>query len=282
MEIRILRSILRSLRLTEAYLLLAFLAAIGIGEGHAQAARKVRTQGSVSPARITEWQDGVSGGLNLLHTLFPNVDLKSKTLILNNEDWGHPSSKLFSFTIFVCDPNPYPSEGQQQDLLNSYMLHCSGPSMFADFLMGGTQLGPVPGHINIGRPDLDRRWSELSATLQAHPEWSKAQKEEAMRGAGVKYGENSHDEVIGLINDSMKKLEPFLGKLIMDSIDYSPPVQSLSSEGLSIPVWEVDTHPAGQDKKKPWTEYTLIFSAFDGSFESERNFIKIPKRDDRN
>jgi hypothetical protein len=143
--------------------------------------------------------------------------------------------------------------------------------MFADFLMGGTQLGPVPGHINIGRPDLDKRWSELSTTLQAHPEWSKAQKEDAMRQAGVKYGENSHDEVIGPINDSMKKLEPFLGRLITDSVDYSPPVQLVSSK-LSTPAWEVEAHPAGQDKKKPWTAYVLIFSAFDGSFESERRF----------
>jgi hypothetical protein len=99
MEIQISHSILRPLRLTEAYLLLALFVAIGISEGHAQAARKVRAQGNFSSARITEWQDGVSGGLNLLHELFPNVDLKSKTVILNNEDWGHPSARIFSFAI---------------------------------------------------------------------------------------------------------------------------------------------------------------------------------------
>lgn len=280
METRILHSIRRFRHFTEVCLLFAF--AVATAEGHAEVASKGVVQTRRSPVQITEWEDGVSGGLNFLHQLFPDTNPGSKEIILNNENWGHYSGGplpkgLLSFAIFVCQPDLSPSEEQRQDLLNRYKLHCSVLTMFADILLSSSQLGKVPSHINIGRPALDKRWSELSAVLLAHPKWSPAQVEQAMQAAGVKYGKNGHDEVLGPIEDSVKKLEPFLGKLTIDSIDYSPPSQLLSSNKLSPPVWRVEAHPSGQDKRKPWTTYVLIFSAFDGAFESEHSFLKVLK-----
>ena len=284
METRISHSIPRLLHFTDVCLLLAFLVTIGGGEGKAQAVSKGGVQPSLSDGRITEWEDSVTGALHFLHRLFPDIDPKSKTIILDNNRWGHgpaesddiklghSSTRLFSFAVFVCEPNETLSGEQSRDTLNNRTLHCSELMIFADILLSSSQLGLVPSHINIGRPAADKRWDELSATLLAHPQWSKAQKEEAMRLAGVKYGENSHDEVIGPINDSVRKLKPFLGNLVIDSVDYLPPSQPLSSSKLLPPVWNVEAHPLGQDQKKRSIKYVLVFNAFDGSLASVHHF----------
>jgi hypothetical protein len=277
MEIRISHSILRFRGLTETWLLLAFALAIGSSDGHAQSVSKGAARARLSPAHITGWEYDLSGALNFLHQLFPDLNPKSKTIILDDGPWGHSPAGLLpagllSFTTYVCEPDLPPTEEQRLDIVSRYEIHCSAVTMYANFLMSGSQLGRVPSHIIIGRPAFNKRWSDLSAILQAHPGWSRAQVEDAMRAAGVKYGQGSRDEVIGSIHGSVKKLQPFLGKLVIDSMDYSPPDLPLSSKELSPPAWRVEAHPAGQDKAKPRIKYVLIFSAFDGAFESEMKF----------
>lgn len=274
MEIRISHSILRFL--TETYLLLALVITMASSGGFAEAPSKGRTRGGPLPTQTTEWHNEVSAGVHFLHQLFSDVNPKSKMIILDNRDWGHSQGGLLAFMVYVCEPDSPPTEEQQRDILTAYNIHCSSLTMYADFLMGGSQLGRVPASVIIRRPALDKRWNELSAILLSHSEWSKTQVEDAMRKAGVKYGGDSHDEVLGPIHDSLKKLQPFLGKLIIDSIDYSPPNRPTDAKELLPPVWRVEAHPSGQDKKKPWTTYVLIFDAFDGAFESEQKSISKP------
>jgi len=85
--------------------------------------------------------------------------------------------------------------------------------------MTGSQLGPVPAHIFIWRPNIEKRWSELAALLFAHPSWSEEQVEEAMKASGVKYGKDAHSDVVGLIHDAWPKLAIFFGKLKLDSMN---------------------------------------------------------------
>jgi hypothetical protein len=138
--------------------------------------------------------------------------------------------------------------------------------------MGGSQLGPVPIWILTRRPAIEKRWNELATLLSAHPEWSKAQVEDSMKASGVKYGADSHNKVLGPILDSLNKLEPFLGKLTIDSMDYAPPRLTDTKE-LLPPAWIVKVRQSVRDARKPVTTYVLTFNVFDGAFESEQKFI---------
>lgn len=119
---------------------------------------------------------------------------------------------------------------------------------------------------------MEKRWNEIATLLTAHPEWSKAQVEDSMRASGVKYGADSHNRVLGPIRDSLKKLDPFLGRLTIDSMDYAPPRLTETKE-LLPPAWIVNVHQSVKDARKPVTTYVLTFNVFDGAFESEQKFI---------
>ncbi|MGD0165327.1 MAG: hypothetical protein ABSB39_23000 [Candidatus Sulfotelmatobacter sp.] len=266
MEIRISHSRLRESR---TCLLLAFVfAAIG-SESYAQAAPKVAEQGQPAPARITEWEDDVSGAMLFLHELFPDINPKSKSIIQNNLDWRSSPGGIGAFRIDICEPDfPSRNEEAQRDFFTRYDIQCSVLTMQADFLMTGSQLGPVSAHIFIWRPNIEKRRSELAALLVAHPNWSEAQVEEAMRASGVKYGAGAHNDVIGLLHDAWPKLEIFFGKLKLDSMEYFPPL--LTDPKLPVgPSWVIKAHPSEQDFTKPRNSYTLVFNSFDGAFESE-------------
>jgi hypothetical protein len=240
----------------------------------AQGTSKIGEQGSPSPARITEWAGGVSRAMHFLHEFFPDIDPGSKSIIENNRDWRSSPEGIGAFTIFVCNPDfPSRNEELQHDFFTRYDIQCSVLTVEADFLMTGSQLGPVPAHIYIIRPTIQKRWSELAALLVAHPNWSDAQVEDAMNASGVKYGKGGHNAVIGLLHDAWPKLEFFLGKLKVDSMYYSPPNLAHPEQPVS-PGWVVTAHPSEQDMTKPWTQYMLTFNVFDGSFESEQIFTR--------
>jgi hypothetical protein len=269
MEIRNLHSRLRK---DWACLLLAVVFVAISSKSYGQAASMTGGQGSASPARITEWEDDVSGAFHFLHVLFPDIDPKSKSIIQNNRDWGTSPGGIGSFTIHICDPDfPSRNEELQRDFFTRYDIQCSVLRIEATFLMSSSQLGPVPTQISIFRPDLDKRWRGLAALLVAHPNWSEAQMEEAMKASGVKYGASGHNDMIGLLQDVWPKLEVFFGKLKLNSMEYFPPFLKEPSQPVA-PSWLVRVHPVEQDVTKPRTEYLLIFNAFDGTFESEHIF----------
>jgi hypothetical protein len=264
--------------LNELCILLALTIGVGSGVSQAQATTSKGDKGRPLPPQITEWNHEVSAARYLLVQQFPGVNPKSKIIILDNADWSHLSAGLLHFTVFVCDPDSAPNEEQRKDILTRYKIHCSALTMYADFLMGGSQLGRVPNWIIIGRPDLDKQWKELSAILLSHPEWSNVQVEDMMRGSGVKFGADSHDKVISPIRDSVKKLEPFLGKLAIDSVDYSPPILTDKSQP-GPPAWVAKVHPLGQNKTRSWARYVLAFNAFDGALESVTTFNELGSSD---
>ncbi|MBV9179746.1 MAG: hypothetical protein JO356_00420 [Acidobacteria bacterium] len=88
----------------------------------------------------------------------------------------------------------------------------------------------------------------------------------------MKYGADTQNEVASLIQKDISKLEPFLGKLTLDSIDYAAP-HLTEEKDLISPAWVVKVHPAGQDEAKAWTGYILTFSVFDGVFEGEQTTL---------
>lgn len=260
--------------LNKVCLLLAFTISVGSGVSRAQATASNGAKGQLLPPQITEWNHEVSAAKHLLVEQFSGVSPRSKTIILDNQDWSHLSTGLLHFTIFVCDPDLAPNEEQREDILTRYKIHCSALTMYADFLMGGSPLGHVPNWIIIGRPDLDKRWKALSAILLSHPEWSNVQVEDMMRGSGVMFGADSRDKAITSIRDSLRKLEPFLGTVSIDSVDYSPPILTDKSQP-GPPAWVANVHPLGQNKTKSWARYVLAFNAFDGALQSERTFIEL-------
>jgi hypothetical protein len=262
------------LYLTELCVLLTLTLAVGSGVSHAQSTTSKGVKGRPSSARITAWDHEVSAAKDLLVEQFGGVNPRSKIIILDSADWSHSSRGLLNFTVFVCDPDSAPTEEQQKDILTRYKIHCSLLRIYANFLMGGSQLGPVPNWITIGRPDLDKRWNDLSAILLAHPEWSKIEIEDTMRRAGVKYGADSHDEIVGHVYETMKRLKPFLGKLAFDSVDYFPPILTDKSDP-GAPAWVAKVHPLGQDKTKSWARYVISFNAFDGALEGETTFNEL-------
>jgi hypothetical protein len=263
-------------RSANRWLLLVLAVTGSITETHAQSSIKHQGAAKPSTTKITEWQDEASAGIHFLHQIFPDINPRSKIIVLDNQDWRHSPSGLYSFGIFVCEPEPPPTDEQRRDILTRFDIHCSTLTIWADFLMGGSQLGRVPDWILIGRPNQDKHSSELSALLQAHQEWTETQVEDAMRTAGVKYGKGSRAEVIALIRYSVRNLEPFLGRLRIDSIDYSF-VRPADGKEFLPPAWRVEAQPLGQDTKKPWTTYVLVFSGFDGTFQSETKFLRLPK-----
>jgi hypothetical protein len=244
-------------------------------ESQAQFASKTSEQAAPSPARITEWEDDVSGAMHFLHELFPDISPKSKSIIQNNRDWRSSPGGIASFTIHVCEPDfASRNEELQRDFFARHDIQCSVLTIEATFLISGSQLGPVPAQIFIGRPTIDKHWSELAALLLAHPKWSEAQVEEAMMASGVKYGKGAHNDFIGLLHDAWPKLEVFFGKLKLDSVYYFPPV--LTDPEPVAPAWVAKVHPSEQDMTKSGTSYTLVFNAFDGAFESEQIFPLVP------
>lgn len=267
MEIRISPSRLRRSR---TCLLLAFTLA-GVGIVHPQATQKTVKQGAPSPARVTEWEDDVSGAILFFHQFFPDINPKSKSVIQNNNDWMSSPGGVGSFRIDVCEPdvpNHNRNEEEARDSFTHPRIQCSVLTIEADFLMTGSQFGPVPAHIFIWRPDIEKRRSALAALLVAHPNWSEEQVEEAMKASGVKYGKGAHNDVIGLLHDALPKLETFFGKLKLDSIEYFP--QLLTEPKLPVgPSWIIKVHPTEQDPTKPQNSYTLTFNSFDGAFEGE-------------
>ena len=178
---------------------------------------------------------------------------------------------MVAFRIDICEPdvsNPNRNEEEERNFFAHPDIQCSVLTMSATFLMTGSQLGPVPASIGIWRPDIEKRRSGLAALLVAHPNWSEAQVEEAMKASGVKYGKGAHDDVMGLVHDARPKLEIFFGKLKLDSMEYFPPL--LTEPKLPVgPSWIIKAHPSEQDPTKPRNSYTLVFNSFDGAFESE-------------
>lgn len=203
--------------------------------------------------------------------MFPEINPRSKSIIQNNLDWRMSPGGVVSFMIDVCEPdvpNPKRNEEDARDFFTHSDIQCSVRTIQADFLMTNSQLGPVPAHIFIWRPDIEKRWSELAALLVAHPDWSEEQVEKTMKAFGVKYGKASHDDVIGLVHDTWPKLEIFFGKLKLDSMEYFPPL--LTEPKLPVgPSWIIKAHPSEQDPTKPRNSYTLTFNSFDGAFEGE-------------
>jgi len=178
---------------------------------------------------------------------------------------------MVAFRINICEPDvpdPNRNEEEARDFFVHPDIQCSVLTIQADFLMTGSQLGPVPAHIFIWRPNIEKRWSELAALLFAHPSWSEEQVEEAMKASGVKYGKDAHNDVVGLIHDAWPKLEIFFGKLKLDSMEYSPPLLTDPKVPLG-PSWIIKVHPSEQDPTKPRNSYTLTFNSFDGAFEGE-------------
>jgi hypothetical protein len=221
------------------------------------------------PHQITAWEDDVSGAIQLLHTAFLDIDSKSKMVIVNNRDWGHSAGGMMAFRVDVCEPDfPNRTAELQHDFLTRYDMQCSVLALSADFLMSGSQLGPVPAWVRIWRPEFDKRWRELATLLASHPEWSEAQVADALKASGVKYGAWNRSGVEMLIHNALPKLEPFFGKLTVDSIAYSP-FDVENHENPRPPAWLIEVHPAGQDKRRPQTSYVLTFNIFDGIFESE-------------
>lgn len=269
MEIRISHSRLRKSR--TCLLLACVLATVSI-KSYAQAVSKTNEQGNPSPARMTEWEDDVSGATHFLHELFPDINPKSKSIIENNRDWRSSPGGIGAFTIYVCEPDfPSRNEELKHDFLTRFDIQCSVLTIQATFLMSGSQLGPVPAEIFIGRPAIDKRWSELAALLLAHPSWSEGQVEDAMKASGVKYGKGGHNDFVSLLHDAWPKLEAFFGKLKLDSMYYSPPILTDPSQPVA-PAWVARVHPSEQDMTKSGTRYLLMFNAFDGTFESEQIF----------
>ena len=243
----------------------------GVGITHAQAPSKAAEQGALSPAQITEWEDAVSGAIHFLHELFPDINPKSKSIIENNRDWRSSPYGTGSFSIDICEPG-VPNRNRNDEEARNFFAHpdiqCSVRTIQANFLMTGSQLGPVPASIGIWRPDIEKRRSELAGLLVAHPNWSEEQVEKAMKASSVKYGKGAHNDVIGLLHDAWPKLEIFFGKLKLDSIEYFPPL--LTEPKLPVgPSWLIKVHPSEQDPTKPQNSYTLTFDSFDGAFEGE-------------
>jgi hypothetical protein len=260
------------LRRSRTSLLLVLVLAAASIRGHAQAAPKAAEQDQ--SARLTEWEDDVSGAMHFLHELFPDINPKSKSIIENNRDWRSSPEGIGSFAVHVCEPDfASRNEELQRDFFTRYDLQCSVLTTEATFLMTGSQLGPVPAQIFIRRPSLDKRWSELAALLVAHPKWSQEQVEDAMAASGVKYGAGGHNAVVGLLHDVWPKLEIFFGNLKLDSMDYFPPLLTDPKQPVS-PSWVIKAHPSEQDMSKPWISYTLTFNAFDGAFESAQIFTQ--------
>jgi hypothetical protein len=243
----------------------------GVGIIHAQANPKSAEQSAASPARITEWEDDVSGAILFLHQLFPDINPKSKSIIQNNRDWRSSPAGVGSFTVDICEPdvsNPNRNEEEARGFFAHPDIQCSVLTIQAGFLMTSSQLGPVPASIGIWRPDIEKRRSELAALLVAHPKWSEAQVEEAMKTSGVKYGKSAHHDVNRLLHDAWPKLEIFFGKLKLDSMEYFPPL--LTEPKLPVgPSWIIKVHPFEQDPTKPRNSYTLTLNSFDGAFEGE-------------
>lgn len=208
-----------------------------------------------SSVQISEWYDGVSAAVRFLHTLFPDINPRSRILIEDNDEWRLSQGRLYTFTINICDP--------VFSRHSEVKFHCSVTTVHATFLVGVE----FPSQINVGTPALEKRWGELFALLHAHPKWTSAQAENAMRASGVKYGAGADDEVILIIQHMLTKLEPFFGKLKVDSVKYYAPQPF--GEGLPLPPnWRVAAHSIGQNSKTSGVRYLLTFSAFDGSFES--------------
>jgi len=272
MEIRI--SHLRS-RLSKACLLSALVMALSSMDVLCQAIPKGTKQNRHSSTQINEWRDDVAGAIHFLHELFPDINPVSKSIMLNNLNWKSSPGGTSAFTMYVCQPDlPTPHTDLHPNSFSGHDIQCSVLTMHATFFMSHSQLGPVPRSIAIGRPDLDKRWSELSALLSAHPEWSEVQMDQAMKDSGVKYPAASRSEVSLPIHKALDTLEPFLGKLAIDSMDYSPPILTDKSQP-DPPLWVVKVHALGQDRTRSWTRYVLVFSAFDGALQSETTFDEL-------
>src|SRR6266700_4092363 len=166
METRISHSIHRFLRFTETWLLLAFVLAIARIEGHAQAVSKGGVQSRPSPAEITEWRDDVSGAVHFLHIMFPDVNPKSKLIIVNIRDWERGPGGIGPFTIYVCEPDSFRRNVElQQSSSTRNDIQCSALSLRATFMIAGSKIGPVPGQIMIGRPIVEESWNKLATLL---------------------------------------------------------------------------------------------------------------------
>jgi hypothetical protein len=250
-------------------LLLALVFAGVSHESRGQAGPGAAKQAQPPAAQIAEWEDDVSGAIHFLHELFPDINPASKSIIVNNRDWRLSPGGVGSFTIDICEPDfPSRNEELQRDFFTRHDIQCSVLTTRATFLMTGSQLGPVPAQIFVGRSDIEKRWSELAALLLAHPNWSEEQVEEAMKASGVKYGAGGHNDVVGLLHDVWPKLEIFFGKLKLDSMEYFPPLLTDPKQPVG-PSWIIKAHPSEQDSTKLRNSYTLVFNSFDGAFESE-------------
>lgn len=58
-----------------------------------------------STAQIDKWTHDVSGAMEFLHELFPDINPKAKSIIENQRDWQQSGRGVGSFTVYVCEPD---------------------------------------------------------------------------------------------------------------------------------------------------------------------------------
>jgi hypothetical protein len=214
--------------------------------------------------KISAWEDDMRGAIGFLHVAFPDIDPKSKLVIVSNGDWGHTSG---GFEIHVCEPDFSSRSAKVDDYFSENDIQCSVRTLSADFLMTLPQFGTVPSHVYIIRPAIDKRWRELASLLASHPKWTELQVSDAMKASGAKYGPRNDIAVRTLIYSLLPKLEPYFGKLTVDSIVYST-YDVTNDVPPRPPSWLVEVHPSGQEELDSAFGWTFSLNVFDGNVES--------------
>jgi hypothetical protein len=152
-----------------------------------------------------------------------------------------------------------------------------GAEHFRQYLSAGftfDRQGRLKDFTAEGRAISDREADEkIAEIVSAHPEWTEAQVIAAVKENGTKYGPNDREEFTK--NLPFQKLEPFLGRLKLESVSFEP-LDDRQTGMSSWPTWTVEA--SAKQKDGSVLHYRMYFDHRDGKLFGLHLIPPSPKK----
>jgi hypothetical protein len=191
--------------------------------------------------------DYVGRAKQLIRTFYPDLNGYLSPVITEHNRWFQKVRGSF-FSIGFYDLNP---KGE------SVPCWCSAPALHGLFLFNWTTREKYLMNLWLGGPVVDSRVEKVAQEVKQHPEWSDAEVIVALNRAGARFGPDHKADFLRAL--PLAKLEPFVGKLKIESADF---FVRYTDDKADIPlIWHVQAkrRVAGREVK-----CSLSFDPFEG------------------
>jgi hypothetical protein len=207
---------------------------------------------------------------DFLGVFYPELLTKGHTLRLCVSHPAEASWRTISGVYFTVTPE-WPSNYAVPYYLNGKLVPETRPNPNNILLDGSIWLPDVerPGRIEqvltFRQATGQQKLEAVHRLVQSHPGWSDDNAVAALKQAGARYGPSDKEAFVKSL--PLVEAEPFLGRLVLNSVEFNHLRNDRSAGGL-IDVFEWQVRAAGHFDDGTQTSYVFSFEPFDGRLTS--------------